>query len=153
MAPTKNIIEMRTISYSCRYLFAGEWYIATASIDMNAQQVNIYLSPSYNGHSSEQKDFDGSQLLEHIVDDYINDLCSQEHYLCFKSELISYVAEEIEEQKGIYRKFLINKEDIGYRCKLIVNDSGNITQTDDIFSEKSSIIESFNNLRIRLEGQ
>lgn len=35
MAPTKNIIEMRTISYSCRYLFAGEWHIATASIDMN----------------------------------------------------------------------------------------------------------------------
>ena len=144
---------MRTISYSCRYFFAGEWHTAIASIDENVQQVNIYLSPSYNNHSFEQKDFDGSRLLEHIVDDYINDLCSQDHYLCLKSELISYVAKEIEEQKGIYRKFLINKEDIGYRYKLIVNDSGNITQTDDIFSEKSSIIESFNNLRIRLEGQ
>lgn len=152
MTPINNLIEMRTISYSCRYLFAGDWHTATASIDKNAQQVNIYLSPSYNGHSSEQKDFDGSRLLEHIVDDYINDLCSKDHYLCLQSELISYVAEEIEEQTGINRRFFIRKEEGGYRCKLVVNKSGSPIEIDDVFSEESSIIESFNNLRIRLEG-
>ena len=151
MTPINNLIEMRTISYSRRYFFAGDWYTATASVDKNAQQVNIFLSPSYNGHSSVQKDFDGSRLLEHIVDDYINDLCSQDHYLCLKSELISYVAEEIEEQSGTNRKFFINKEEGSYRCKLVVNKSGNQTEIDDVFSEESSIIESFNNLRVRLE--
>lgn len=144
---------MRTISYCCKYLFAGEWYIATASIDKTNQQINISLSPSYNGHSSEQIEFDGSRLLEHIVDDYINDLCSKDHYLCLKSELISYVAEEVEEQDGVQRKFFISKENGGYRCKLIVNYSGNTKELDDVFTEKSSIIESFNNLRFRLEGQ
>ena len=154
MVPVNNMVEMRTILYCCKYLFAGKWHKVTTYLGNGMiPKVSITISPSYNGLESIEMDYDGSRLLERIVDDYINDLCHKDHYICLKRELISYVAEEADTLNNIQRTLSINIEDSGYRCHLQVIKSGNKKELEDVFPFESSIEESYSALRVQLEGK
>lgn len=146
--------EMKTVLYCCKYRFAGDWHKVTAYInDGQNPQVIISISPSYNELEHDEMDYDGSRLLERIVDDYIIDLCRQDHYMCLERVLVSYVAEETDTLNNIQRTLSINIIDSGYRCHLQVIKSGNKKELEAVFPFESSIDESYNTLLSQIEGK
>lgn len=146
--------EMKTVLYCCKYRFAGDWHKVTAYIDDGViPKVHISISPSYKDLEHDEMGYDGSRLLERIVDDYIIDLCHHNHYMCLESVLLSYVAKETDTQNNIQRTLSINIEDSGYRCRLKVTNSGNSKEQEAVFPFESSIDESYNTLLSQIEGK
>ena len=134
-------MEFRTLSYSAKYLFAGNWHTVQASIDIQSQKVHISLCPEYKSISCYDLEYDGSRLLENIVDDYIENLARQDSYICIKREVLSLVT-EFWKDTDILGQFSVEFQNNQYQCIMTINKNGHSIRKEKAFSFNSSIDES-----------